>query len=173
MYVRSNVTKRTCVCIYTHLVETYRLVYVCMERSCIYVCVNAHLCLYLYGYVCIYIYTHTHTCTHTHTRTHTHTHTHTRTHTHTHTCTHTHTHTHTYTRQVDELVKPSLSLTRFAPTPLLNPRFDPRSGFQDGSQTDRGIYKDAAAKAWLNQVCVCFWLCFFVCVCACAADRGC
>mmetsp|Transcript_18127 Transcript_18127/g.44485 ORF Transcript_18127/g.44485 Transcript_18127/m.44485 type:complete len:288 (+) Transcript_18127:112-975(+) len=54
--------------------------------------------------------------------------------------------------QVEESLKPSLSLTRFAPTPLLNQTFDPHSAhYAAGSMSDRGMFKDAQAKAWLNQ----------------------
>mmetsp|Transcript_51448 Transcript_51448/g.128099 ORF Transcript_51448/g.128099 Transcript_51448/m.128099 type:complete len:306 (+) Transcript_51448:228-1145(+) len=56
--------------------------------------------------------------------------------------------------QVDEAAKPSLSLTRFAPTPMLSARFDPHNELNGAHSTTgprEGIYKDASAKAWLNQ----------------------
>jgi len=55
---------------------------------------------------------------------------------------------------VDEAAKPSLSLTRFAPTPMLSARFDPHAdpSLRDQSQhRGAGIMADAKAKAWLNQ----------------------
>jgi len=56
---------------------------------------------------------------------------------------------------VDEAAKPSLSLTRFAPTPMLSARFDPHAdpSLRDHSQHrgGGGIMADAKAKAWLNQ----------------------